>query len=64
MATIPQSITVRSEASGKTYTVAVHTARGGYVADVLRSNHLVAKTSPHSTPAAAQTAGKELALTL
>ena len=64
MANIPQPITVQSAASGKAYTVAVHPARDGFVADVLRSNHLVAKTSPHPTAAAAQTAGNELALTL
>ena len=64
MANTPQPITVRSDASGKVYTVAVHTARGGYAADVLRSSHLVDKTPTHPTPEAAQAAGKKLAKTL
>ena len=64
MANTPRPINVRSETSGKDYTVAVHTASGGFVADVLRHKYVVGKTSTHPTPDAAQTAGKKLAHTL
>lgn len=64
MANLPAPSNVRSKASGKLYVVAVHTAGGGYVADVLQGGHLVAKTKVHRTPNAAEAAGTELAHTV
>ena len=64
MASIPPPITIRSAASGKSYTVAVRAVSGGFVADVWRSGQVVNKTSVQRTVYAAQVAGKELADTL